>query len=83
MSHRPKQPDRHGRNSLGNYIAVHESCMSDLYEYFVESNTLKFEIVSKRTLRLHGSVYCHGGLVFHVTKDLELNGENQVKTFSY
>ena len=83
MSHRRRSTDRHGWNSLDNYLAVHDSCMSDLREYFVDSDTLAFEVIDGRTLRLHGSVYCHGGLVLHVTKLLELNDTQQIRTFRY
>jgi hypothetical protein len=83
MSHRHSQPDKHGWNSLHNYVAVHDSCMSDLREYFILADTLQFETIDRRTLRLHGSVYCHGGLVLHVTKLLEINDSDQVNAFSY
>lgn len=58
--------------------------MADLSEYFVQTPTLSnFEAIDKRTLRLHGSAYCYGQLVLHVTKFLELNEDNQVRTFKY
>lgn len=84
MSRLPRQQgDRHGWNNLDNYLAVHDACMADLQEYFVEGHTLQIETVDQRTLRLHGSVYCHGGLVLHVTKFLELNDAHQVRAFGY
>lgn len=83
MSHRPKTPDRHGWNSLDNYIAVHDSCMESVSQYFVEHHTLRFISIGPHGIVLEGSVFCHGDLVLHVDKFLVRNDRNQVKATRY
>lgn len=57
--------------------------MNDLESYFVEHHTLEFIVINLRILLLKGSVFCHGGLVLHVTKILDRNTRNQVKGSRY
>lgn len=83
MSHRQPERDRHGWNSLQNYKTIHEKCLDECRAYFVEHDTLQFEVISPSRIILSGQIFCHGDLVIYVDKTLERNERNQVRGLRY
>lgn len=83
MSSRKPERDPHGWNSYENYLAVHEKCMESFSHYFVEWDSLLFTPLPPSGVSLTGSIYCHGGLVLHVEKTLEVNNRKQVRGLKY
>lgn len=79
MSHRQPEQDRHGWTSLQTYMTIHEKCLDERSSYFVEHDTLRFEVISPSRILLSGQISCHGDLVFHVDSTLEINEKRQVR----
>jgi len=57
--------------------------MEECRSYFVEDDTLQFEVVSRDRISLAGRIFCHGDLVIHVNKILELNSSHEVRGLLY
>lgn len=74
-------PGKHGPNRLGNYLTVHESCMTDLLtEGFVVQDDSRFTILPSHVL-LEGFVVCLGGITLEVRKKIAvLDGRGMTAT---
>lgn len=80
---------RHGRNTLDNYIAVHESYMQSFFaQGFVQQDSCDFLVLSG-LVTLTGRVHCLGGIELCVLKQIDvLQGQGampvvQRSTYNY
>jgi hypothetical protein len=88
VSRRGDRGDRHGWNSIENYLHVHDRRISDfMAEGFVRHDGLVREWLEADTIVITGRIHCAHGLFVDVEKYLAVrklrSGGLQVKTESY
>lgn len=79
----PKAGDRHGWNSLDHYLAIHDAQLARLGEFFVEDDCSQIQLTDEGTLRIEGLIWCKGDTFLDVTKTMEINERDQVRTVYY
>lgn len=79
----PKSGDRHGWNSLDHYLTIHSAQLERLGTFFVEDDSTEIYLIAEGTLRITGRIWCKGNTFLDVTKTLEINERNQVRTLYY
>lgn len=71
-------------HDLEHYLAVHDQCLERSCQYFVENPELVVPRVrGAKTVRIHGDLFCKGGLVIHVDKSLEVDDRHRARGFLY
>ena len=75
--------DRHGWQEFQGYLSAHDGWLSRYNDHFLIENTLKIEVIDPRTLLISGRLRCIGDLFIDVSKTLEMNSRQQVRTVKY
>ena len=75
--------DRHGWNDLQHYLDIHESTLARYESHFLLENHLEYLLTDEATLLIRGRLNFAGNLFIEVSKTLEINDRNQVRTIRY
>ena len=75
--------DPHGWNALENYLLVHHRYLEIFRPYFIVDDDLHYGFLAEDLFEIRGRVRCRDGLFVDVTKTLDVNERNQVRTISY
>jgi len=71
---------KHGWLDFDRYLSIHDRCIERASSYFVEQSTLVVpNIVAPDEIRIHGDLFCYGGLVIHLDNTLEMDQHNRVR----
>ena len=74
--------DRHGWNALDHYIGIHDAHLNR-FDHFIETNGVTFTVAGPDSIRIAGRFSSVGGVYLDVSKILEINTRNQVRTLKY
>ncbi len=76
--------ENHGWMRLDRYLAIHQSCMDQVEDYFVVDHDLQApSFVSLSQVRFTGVIPCHDGIEIHVDQILERDSTDRVRPSFY